>query len=176
MRAALIVAAGWMLCGAAVQGAERGFDDIVRAISEQLHTRPLHIPFFGLVNLATSVAHPAGVKHIDLAVFENLDLDEHATLRVAEAIRSADQRWKPFIRVRSRNHGHEETVMVYMADVSSDTRRDCNLLVITLGPEEATVVELKLNPEGLDVWLNGDRSLHGLRPVSKTSCDECVDR
>jgi hypothetical protein len=154
MKAALIVAAGWMLCCAVVQGAERGFDDIVRVISDQLHARPLHIPFFGLVNLATFAAHPAGVKHIDLAVFENLDLDEHASRRVAEAIRSADGSWKPFIQVRSRNHGHEETVIVYMGDGSRDARRDCNLLVITLEPEEATVVELRLNPKGLQVWLN----------------------
>ena len=150
MKTALIVAAGWMLSCAVVQGAEREFNDIVRAISDELHTRPLHIPFFGLVNLATSVAHPAGVKHIDLAVFENLDLDEHAARHIAEAIRSADPGWKPFIQVRSSNHGHPETVIVYMADY----RSDCKLLVISLEPEEATVVELKLNPEGLQVWLN----------------------
>jgi hypothetical protein len=161
MKAALIVAAGWMLCCVVVQGAERGFDDIVRVISDQLHARPLHIPFFGLVNLATSVARPAGVKHIDLAVFENLDLDEHAARHVAEAIRSADGSWKPFIQVRSRNHGHEETVIVFIAD-SGDAKRDFKLLVTTIEPEEATVVELKLNPEGLQVWLNRpeDTALH----------------
>ncbi len=69
-----------------------------------------------------------------------------------------------------------ETVIVYMADVSrGDAGRECRLLVITLEPEEATVVEVKLNPEGLEVWLNGDRSLRGLRPLPKTSCDQCVD-
>ena len=122
MKAALIVAAGWMLSCAVVQGAERGFDDIVRAISDQLHARPMHIPFFGLVNLATFAVHPAGVKHIDLAVFENLDVDEHTARGIGEAMRNAEGGWKPFVQVRSWKHGDQETVIVYMAA----NRSDCN--------------------------------------------------
>jgi hypothetical protein len=146
-KTAVTVAALWMLSCAVVQGAERGFDEIVRAISDQLHTRPIHIPFFGLVNAATFVAQPAGVKHIDLAVFENLDLGDHAVKDVAEVIRkSAGGRWKPFIQVRSR----EETVIVYM----EEDRADCRLLVATVETGELTLVEVKLNPKGLQVWLN----------------------
>jgi hypothetical protein len=147
MKTALLVAASWMLSCAVVQGAERGFDEIVRAISDQLHTRPMHIPFFGLVNAATLVAQPAGVKHIDLAVFENLDLNDHAVKDVAEVIRkSAGGRWKPFVQVRSR----EETVIVYM----EEDRADCRLLVATVETGELTLVEVNLNPKGLQVWLN----------------------
>jgi len=150
MKAALIVAAGWMLSCAVVQGAERGFDEIVRAISDQLHARPMHIPFFGLVNLATFAVHPAGVKHVDLAVFENLDVDAHTARGIAEAMRNADGGWKPFVQVRSWKDGDEETVIVYMAA----DRSDCKLLVMTLEAHEATVVEVRLNPEALQVWLN----------------------
>ena len=147
MKTALLVAASWMLSCAVVQGAERGFDEIVRAISDQLHTRPLHIPFFGLVNAATFVAQPAGVKHIDLAVFENLDLNDHTAKDVAEVIRkSAGGRWKPFVQVRSR----EETAIVYM----EEDRADCRLLVTTVDTGEVTLVEVRLNPKGLQVWLN----------------------
>ena len=39
MKAALILIAVWMLSCAVMQGAERGFDDIVRAISDQFHTQ-----------------------------------------------------------------------------------------------------------------------------------------
>jgi hypothetical protein len=147
MKTALLVAASWMLSCAVAQGAEQGFDEIVRAISDQLHTRPMHIPFFGLVNAATFVAQPAGVKHIDLAVFENLDLGDHAVKDVAEVIRkSAGGRWKPFVQVRSR----DETVIVYM----EEDREDCRLLVTTVENGELTLVEVKLNPKGLQVWLN----------------------
>jgi len=160
MKAALVVAAGWMLSCAVVQGAERGFDDIVRAISDQLHTRPMHIPFFGLVNLATFAVHPTGVKHIDLAVFENLDVDEHTARGIAEVMRDTDGGWKPFVQVRSWKHGDEQTVIVYMAA----DRSDCKLLVMTLEPHEATVVEVRLNPEGLQAWLN-----HPEETASKSS-------
>jgi hypothetical protein len=157
-----------MLSCAVVQGAERGFDDIVRAISDQLHTRPMHIPFFGLVNAATFVVQPAGVKHIDLAVFENLDLNEHAATAIAEAMRATDGGWRPFVQVRSWNHGHDETVLVYMAGVDiGNARRDCKLLVITLEPSEATVVEVRLNPEGLQVWLNHPEETASARGVSR---------
>ena len=147
MKTALLVAASWMLSCAVVQGAEREFDDIVRAISDELHARPTHIPFFGLVNFATSVAHPAGVKHLDMAVFEDLDLDEHAAKGIAETIRkSVGGRWKPFVQVRSR----DETVIVYM----QEDRADCKLLVTTVEAGEVTLVQVKLNPEGLQVWLD----------------------
>jgi hypothetical protein len=155
MKTALVVAVSWMLSCAVVQGAERGFDDIVRAISDELHARPVHIPFFGLVNFATAVAHPAGVKHVDIAVFDDLDLDEHAVRGVAEVIRkSASGRWRPFVQAQSR----EQTVIVYM----EEDRPDCKLLVTTIETGEVTLVEVKLNPEGLQVWLNepGKTALH----------------
>jgi hypothetical protein len=171
MKAALIVAAGWMLSSAALEAGERRFDDLVRVISDQLHARPMHIPFFGLVNFATFVAHPAGVKHVDLAFFEKLDLDDHTVHDVAEAIRSTDGRWKPFIRVQSWKHGHDETVLVYMTGDS----RDCKLLVVSLEPSEATVVEVNLSPEGLEAFLNSQSGVRVLRPVSKTTGDQSID-
>src|SRR5689334_21259181 len=62
-----------LLCVIPLSAADREFRDVVDAISTQFQTRPLHIPMFGLVNLVTYVARPAGTRHIDLAVFENLD-------------------------------------------------------------------------------------------------------
>jgi hypothetical protein len=145
MKAALILTAVWMFSCAVMQGAERGFDDIVRAISDHFHTRPLHVPFFGLVNLAAFVARPAGVKHLDFAVFDQLDLDGRGSRDLAEAIRMADGGWEPFVQV----HRLAETVLVYMAQ----DRSDCKLLVLSVETGEVTVVELKLNPEALQVWL-----------------------
>jgi len=128
-----------------LQGAERGFDEIVQVISDQFHTRPLHIPFFGLVNAATFVARPAGVKHLNLAVFENLNVDDEGERDIAKAILMTDGGWRPFVKV----HGHAETILVFMAQ----DRGDCKLLVVAIESGEATVVELKLNPEGLQAWL-----------------------
>jgi len=52
--------------------ADREFRTIVDAISSEYHTSPVHIPMFGLVNMVTFFVKPAGTKHIDLAVFDNL--------------------------------------------------------------------------------------------------------
>jgi hypothetical protein len=158
MKAALILMAVWMLSCAVMQGAERGFDDIVRAISNQFHTRPLHIPFFGLVNFATFVAQPAGVKHLDLAVFEHLDLDGRGSKDLAQAIRMADGGWEPFVRV----HSEAETVLVYMAQ----QRSDCKLLVVTAETGEVTVVEFKLNPAAMQAWLRAPGA-EAVRNVSR---------
>jgi len=120
---------------------DREFKDVVAAISDEFHTRPLHIPFFGLVNVVTYVARPAGTKHIDLAVFENLDSRD-----LPQAIRRAvGGAWKPFVQVWS----HRETVLVYVRMEG----RDCKLLVTSIEPNEATVVQLRLNPEALQRWL-----------------------
>jgi hypothetical protein len=158
MKAALVVIASWMLACAVLEGAEREFDEIVRVVSNGFHTRPVHIPFFGLVNLATSVARPSGVKHVDLAVFENLDLGGHAAGDIAETIRSMDRGWLPFVRV----HNHAETVLVYM----TQERSDCKLLVVTIESGELTVVELKLNPEAMQGWLR-DPDAAAVRSVSR---------
>jgi hypothetical protein len=158
-----------MLSCAVVDGAENGFDDIVRVISGQLHSRPVSIPFLGLLNLATFVAHPAGVKHLDLAVFENLD--GRSSADIAETLHTAARGWKRFLQVRSWDRGERQTVIVYL----SQEGIDCRLLLATLDPHKATVVELKLNPEALQVWLDGDRGVRGLRPLSKTPGNERVD-
>jgi hypothetical protein len=158
MKATLVLTAVWMLSCAVMQGAERGFDDIVRAISDQFHTRPMHIPFFGLVDFATSVAHPAGVKHLKLAVFEHLDLDDRGSRDLAEAIRMADGGWEPFVQV----HGRGELVLVYMAQ----ERSDCKLLVVSVETAEVTAVELELNPEAMQVWLRAPDA-EAVRNVSR---------
>jgi hypothetical protein len=158
LKPALILFAASALSGAQMQGAERGFDDVVRAISETVHARPQHIPFFGLINFAAFVAHPAGVKHLNLAVFENLDVDDRAAKDVGEAIRSVDRGWLPFVRVNERG----ETVLVYMAQ----DRSDCRLLVAVVENGELTVVELKLNPEAMQVWLR-EPNASAVRTVSR---------
>jgi hypothetical protein len=146
-KAALMMAATCMFSCAALQGAQREFDDIVRAVADELGARPVRIPFLGVANFLTSVAHPAGVKHVDVAFFENLASGRDAARDIESAIRSsAGVGWSPFLQV----HDRAESVIVYMA---SDGNA-CKLLIATLEQTEATVVEVKLRPEAVQVWLN----------------------
>ena len=133
---------------------DREFKDVVAAISDEFHTRPTHIPFFGLVNVVTFVARPAGTKHIDLAVFENLNSLDRDGRDLSQSIRRAvGGAWKPFVQVWSHRGGRSETVLVYMRMEG----RDCKLLVTSIEPNEATVVQLRLNPEALQRWMTSPR-------------------
>ena len=146
LRSAVIVS---LLASCAAYATDREFKDIVNAISDEFHTRPMKIPFFGLVNVVTFVARPAGTKHINLAVFENLDTRDREGRDLVRSIkRSVGGAWKPFVQVWS-NRGHEETVLVYVRGEG----KDCRFLITTIEPNEATVVELKVNPEALQKWL-----------------------
>ena len=130
---------------------DRQFGDIVRAISDEFHTKPTRIPFFGLVNVVAFVARPAGASHIDVAVFEHLDTSDRTGRDLQQLVQRAVGRgWQPFIQVHSRRHGAEELVMVYLRPEG----RSCRLLVTSIERDQATVVELKLNPDGFERWIS----------------------
>jgi hypothetical protein len=142
--------ASCLLTAASAQAADREFTEVVRVISDEFHTRPTSIPMFGLVNLITAAVHPAGTRHIDLAVFEHLSDRDRQGRNLPEAILNAVGRsWKPFVQVRSRRNGREETVFVYMRQEGKEWK----LLVTAVERDEATVVQLLLNPDALARWM-----------------------
>lgn len=131
--------------------ADRAFHEIVEAIAGELHARPTHIPLFGLVNAFTSVARPAGTKHIDLAVFEDLDSRRRAGRDLPTVIReAAGGSWKPFVQVSSKRQGREETVLIFLRQEG----RDCHLLITSIERKEAAVVQLLLNQAALESWMS----------------------
>jgi hypothetical protein len=150
MKTLRLFTAAWLLSAASAQAADREFTDVVRFISDEFHTRPISIPMFGLVNMFTAAIHPAGTKHIDLAVFEHLSGHDRQGRDVPESILNAVGRsWKPFVQVRSRRGGQQETVFVYMRQDAKDWK----LLVTAIEPDEATVVQLQLNADALARWM-----------------------
>jgi hypothetical protein len=149
MRPVTVFAAACLLCASA-RAADREFTEVVRVISDEFHTRPMSIPMFGLVNLVTAAVHPAGTRHIDLAVFEHLGSHDREGRNLADSILNAVGRsWKPFVQVRSHKNGHEETVLVYMRQEGKEWK----LLVTAVERDEATVVQLLLNADALARWM-----------------------
>jgi hypothetical protein len=142
MKSALMVTAAGLFACSVLHAADRGFDDIVRAISDEFQIRPVHIPFFGLVNFTVAVAHPAGVKHLHLAIFEDVDLNGRD---LGKVMNSAAPGWLPFVRSRDRH----ETALIY----AKEERRDFQLLVASLESGELTLVELKLDPDAIRALL-----------------------
>jgi hypothetical protein len=154
MRQALVVVAVLAFLTPAAQAVDRDFKEIVQALSYEWRAKPTRIPLMGLVNFVSFVARPAGVRHIDIAVFENLNgrgvMSADLLARVEQTV---GRSWKPFVKVVSRRKGSEETVLVYMRTEG----RDCNLLVTSVERNEATLVHLRLNPEGLERWISEPR-------------------
>jgi len=151
------------LCPAA-RATDNEFKDIVQTLSDEFHAQPTRIPMFGLVNMVTFVARPAGTKHINLAMFENLDLrDRNGRELAADVRRAVGRAWKPFVQVVSHCNGRDETTLVYMRPEG----RDFRLLVTSIEESEATVVELKLNPDGLQKWIEEPRRSAGVRYGSR---------
>lgn len=148
MKSALFAAC--LLTAATAQAADREFTEVVRVISDEFHARPMSIPLFGLVNVFTAAVRPAGTRHIDLAIFEHLSSRDREGRNLSESILNAVGRsWKPFVQVRSRRNGREETVFVYLRQQGNDWK----LLVTAVDHEEATVVQLLLNADALARWL-----------------------
>jgi hypothetical protein len=140
---------------ASAYAADREFTEVVHCISDEFHTRPTSIPFFGLVNVFAAAVHPAGAKHIDLAIFEHLDDRDRQGHNLPDAIlRAVGRSWQPFVQVRSRREGHQETVFVFMRQDGKNWK----LLVAAVEREEATVMQLLLNPDALARWLSDPES------------------
>lgn len=147
---AIPVFAACLLGAVSAKAADREFTEVVRVISDEFHTRPMSIPMFGLINFFTAAIHPAGTRHIDLAVFEHLNSHDREGRNLPESLLSAVGRsWKPFVQVRSRKNGHEETVLVYMRQEGNEWK----LLVTAVERDEATVVQLLLNADALARWM-----------------------
>jgi hypothetical protein len=143
-RAAFLFAA-FSACGVHALAADREFSDVVRAISDECHASPTRIPFFGMVNAFTAVVHPAGTRHIDLAVFENLDAADR--MRAGRIERALGDSWTPFVHVRSNRD--RETVYVYMRQAGNDWK----LLVVAMERHEATVVQLLIDMNAMARWV-----------------------
>jgi hypothetical protein len=146
-----VLAAAGLLAAVSARAADREFTEVVHVISDEFHTRPISIPMFGLVNLVTAAIHPAGTRHIDLAVFEHLSSHDREGRNLPESILNAVGRsWRPFVQVRSHKNGHEETVLVYLRQEGKEWK----LLVTAVERDEATVVQLLLDPDALARWMS----------------------
>ena len=130
------------------------FNGFVREFSRQTGAHQLYIPFFGLARFVVAVAHPAGTSDLKLAVFEHVSTRPTHFAQTADRLASGEG-WNRIVRVRSRNG---EFTNIY-------TRRDGNhlrLMIATLDGEDATFVELRIQPEQLMKFVDEHDHKHHL--------------
>jgi hypothetical protein len=116
------------------------FDWLVREFSRESGAKRVHVPFLGLANFVVKVGHPAGTSEMKLAIFERGDLEAPRFTSLTDS--AVGGSWKPMIRVRSRNG---ESTNIY---VRTDGKH-LNLLIASLDDDEATFVQVRLEPQAL---------------------------
>ena len=152
-----------LLCIPVASFASDPFKNIVKAIENEYGVHHHGIPWF-----ARAIIKPAmwgsGVSGLKVADFENVSLkSEEAQRRVAEVIeQTVGPEWQQIVRVRSL-HSHE-TTYIYVRPMGPKF----TMLVVNVEPNEAAVVQMNLNPNQLQRWVNDTdemaKSQHHHRP------------
>jgi hypothetical protein len=126
------------------------FGDIVRHIERTYHVHRSYGFLMGFAGLVVKVGHPAGVKSMKCALFEDQHLDETAAdYRLDDIVREAGKSgWQPV--VRSYSHRNGEHTYIY----SKMDGKDLKLLLVSVEPSEAVVMQMKLNPDRLVQFLD----------------------
>src|SRR5215467_13124876 len=93
-----------LLAAGAANAGNDPFAEAVKHIERHYHARQTHVPLMGLANFVLKFWHPAGVKNIRLAVFQNQNLtSETGGPDFDKDFRSATgSEWQPIVQVYSR--------------------------------------------------------------------------
>jgi hypothetical protein len=135
-------------------GGGNDFDSMVRTMEDHYGKKKVYIPFMGFANFIVKVAKPAGTRDFKLAVFEDVDYFRHPTADELDS-KFRPNGWKPFVRVTSNRK--DERVHIYAREAG----RDHELLITTFEHDEAVMVRVKVNAEGLAKWVNNPRFMCG---------------
>ena len=139
------------------------FGRIVHHVEAQYHVHRQHRWAMGLAGFTVKFWHFAGVKSLKGAIFEDQPFINAASdTRFDEIVRAAmDSGWKPLVQSWDRHTG--ERTYVYAQDLGKDVK----LLVVNLESNEAVVLQVKVDPQKLNDFLEEampDSRHHG-RPL-----------
>jgi hypothetical protein len=136
------------------------FGLLVRHVESYYHAKRSHRFLIGFAGLVIRVWRPYGVKGFRMALFENQDLsaarsDDDLPAAIRAGLRDG---WQPLVRAYSRRNAERTVIFARPAGT------DIQLLIATVEPGEAVVMQMKLNPdklsESIDRWSREDRGSH----------------
>jgi hypothetical protein len=133
------------LTESAVFAGDDPYGRLLKNLENNYHGKRTPVPFLGVANFVLKFWHPAGVKSLKLAVFEDLSpAGESGGPSFDSALKlSAGSDWQPVVRVYSRvDH---QWVYVYMLEEGKDVK----ILVASHGQREGVVAQVKFNPDKL---------------------------
>jgi hypothetical protein len=143
-----------------VLASDKEFGLLVRHVESYYHAKRNHRFLLGFAGLVVRIWRPYGVKGFRMALFEDQDFSSaHSDLDFAAVVRAGlRDGWQPMVRVYSRRQGEHTVIFAKPAG------NDLKLLIATVEPDEAVVMQMKLNPERLsetiDHWSQEGRSSH----------------
>ncbi|HEX8175466.1 MAG TPA: hypothetical protein VF543_10125 [Pyrinomonadaceae bacterium] len=134
---------------AAQNSGGNGFDAITKHLKTRYQARKKSIPFLGLAKFAVRIVKPAGVKSINLSLFEDLkDTGELTDNELSGLMRNAlSPEWQPLVSVRQRNG---EQLYIYAAEAGKDVK----LAVLLINQREAVLARVKIDPNALRRFLD----------------------
>ena len=125
------------------------FSFVVRQVESYFHAKRTPIPFLGLMKPVLWIARPAGAKSLEMAIFEDQDFSRGLDHTEFEKLmdKSIRRNWQPLVRVHSRRDS--EQTLIYAKDLGKNLK----LMIITVEPTEAVVIQVKLSSQELIKWL-----------------------
>ena len=136
------------------------FGKIVHHIEANYHVHRQHRWVMGLAGFTVKFWHIAGVKSLKGAIFENQPFVNAASdTRFDEVVRAAmDSGWQPLVQSWDRHTG--ERTYIYAQEVSSKKGKDMKVLVVNLESNEAVVLQVKVDPQKLNDFIEETGSGH----------------
>jgi hypothetical protein len=125
------------------------FGKIVHHIEAEYHVHRNYRFLMSFAGVVVKCSHMAGVKAFKAAIFEHqqlpgAELDD----RLDELVHAGASGWQPLVKSLSRRRG--ERSYIY-AQASGN---DMKLLLVNIEPNEAVVMQLKINPAKLGAFIN----------------------
>ena len=158
--------------------AKDDFGRIVHHIEANYHVHRQHRWAMGLAGFTVKFWHIAGVKSLKGAIFENQPFVNAASdTRFDELVRAAmDSGWQPLVQSWDRHSG--ERTYIYAQEVPSKKGTDMKLLVVNLEPNEAVVLQVKVDPKKLNDFIEETSpGRHRMHPMPREkSAPQSEDR
>jgi VWFA-related protein len=126
------------------------FGMIVGKIEKHYNARKKKIPFLGLAGFAVKLIHPAGVKSVKVAIFEDQDFAPGKRDRSFEqaVASSLNAKWKPTVRSNDRISGSRSYVYTHQSG------KDLEMLTVTFSATQAIVAQAKVDPEAVSRFID----------------------
>jgi hypothetical protein len=125
------------------------FDAIAKHLKARYQAKKKSIPFFGLAKFAIRLVKPAGVKSINVSIFENLrNTGELLDSELSSVMRNnMSAEWQPLVTVRQRNG---DMVYIYAAEAGKDIK----LAVLAINQTNAVLARVKIDPNALRKFMD----------------------